>query len=193
MPITRTLVETVRSRIGIDPTLSTKSLARELNTKETDVITALPLSMRRKARPEALEAIWERMSSWREPVFNADQCARGVLASGLPKALFRNGKILLDGLLPSVGRQIAISDIAQTWFISGLREDGEESRCVKFFRQDGTELFSISLGRDEHGRLNAGELAGFEAMREEFGVVPVPRNRCAGCGKCTCGQKKNAA
>lgn len=62
MPISKEFVESVRTRLESSPGISTSNLAMELGAAEAMVITAMPVKMRQKARPEDFEDIWAGLS-----------------------------------------------------------------------------------------------------------------------------------
>lgn len=58
MALSKEFVAHVRGRLGSEPGISLARLAKELNAAEAHVITALPVTMRKKAKPEDFAAIW---------------------------------------------------------------------------------------------------------------------------------------
>lgn len=147
MAITKEFVENVRGRLTASPGIATSLLAEELGAPETQVITALPVKMRQKARPEDFADIWAGLAR----------------LSNLPE----NG--------------VAAEELGAIWFIN--RPDAAvESHSVQFFNKQGGHLFSVYLNGTD-GR------EAYASLRERFGVVPVPKMHCRGCGNCTCGSK----
>ena len=147
MAISKEFVENVRGRLEAAPGIHTSILAEEMGSPETLVITALPVKMRQKARPEDFDAIWSGLSELSE----------------LPENCF------------------AAEELGSIWFVN--RPDAErESHAVRFFDKEGGHLFSVYLN-DDQGRES------YTLLRERFGVVPVPKMHCRGCGNCTCGGK----
>lgn len=62
MTISKEFVERVRSRLEASPGICTTNLAVELGVAESMVITAMPVKMRQKARPEDFDEIWAGLS-----------------------------------------------------------------------------------------------------------------------------------
>ena len=54
MAITKEFVQNVRGRLEAEPYITTARIARELGVSEVDVVTAMPVPMRKKARPQDL-------------------------------------------------------------------------------------------------------------------------------------------
>lgn len=147
MHITKDFVQSVRERLLREPGVSAAGLAQELGATEAQVITAFPVNMRKKARPEDFRAIWAE----------------------------------LDGHVGGSLAGFCETELGQIWFVR--RGDGQlESRFVEFFGKGGDKLLSIKLG-------GAQAQAVYTHLCERFGVVPVPKMGCKGCGKCTCGGK----
>lgn len=150
MAITKEFVESVRSRLEAAPGISTARLARELGAAESLVITALPVKMRQKARPEDLEAIWAGLAGH----------------TSLPE------------------NRPAAEDLGCIWFVN-RPDDAAESHSVQFFDKKGGRIFSVRLsGKDAP--------EAYASLSGRFGVVPVPKMRCRGCGQCTCGGARHA-
>lgn len=57
MIISKEFVKNVRERLSNEPGISITRLASEMNAAEAHVVTALPVKMRKKAKPEDLSAI----------------------------------------------------------------------------------------------------------------------------------------
>lgn len=150
MAITREFVENVRERLAASPGISTAHLACELGAPETQVLTALPVKMRQKARTEDLAEIL---------------CG-------------------LSGLSQLPGSGIAADEIGSIWFVN-RPDEAEESFSVQFFNKQGGHLFSARLN-GESGR------TAYTRLRERFGVAPLPKKPCRGCGNCSCGAKGHA-
>ena len=229
MAITRELVESVRRRVAENPEVPTFLLADELQASESEVITALPLNMRMKAKVESLAELWSAMRQWRNVMLALPDAGgpegrtRLLPCAALPALLLCDGAyhFALEEAWseprPDHPGQLARLDPEQLgyiWFVSKPRQ-GEESRSVQLYDKEGRHLLSVYPGRDDYGQ--AGQQHGghthdehghgnhahaghahnehdhggtdFESLRRRFGVVPVPR-RCRGCGKCTCGAKK---
>lgn len=64
MAITREFVRSVRERLAENPGLSTAKLARELGSAEANVLMAMPVSMRRRARPEDMKALCSHLAGF---------------------------------------------------------------------------------------------------------------------------------
>ncbi len=174
MPLSKEFVEQVRKRVADDPGVRTEQLAVELDAPESQVIMALPLDMRLRARTSDFEAIWAGAAGWERALLSpAGRTGDAERPSALP------GKHFLQDQLGFI------------WFVSNPRSSGE-SPSIRFFDKQGGHMLSIYLGLDAAGRLAAGDKAEYEDMRKRFGVVPAPRMHCKGCGNCTCGGKKHA-
>lgn len=171
MPISKEFVENVRNRIAEDPAVSIYILAEDLDASEAQVITALPVKMRQKARPESFKAIWQTAQGWSNVRLRG---ADGTQAQ-------------MDKLMSPI---ISEEELGHIWFVSKL-EYGMESHSVQFFSKAGQRMLSVYLGQALNGGIDPREKAAYDHMREHFGVTPVPR-RCQGCGNCTCGGKRKA-
>ncbi len=170
MPLTRELVQAVRRRIADNPSASPALLAEQLRASEAEIITALPLGMRLRAKNSAFESIWDTVARWPDIVINpARQPAR--IWPRLPE-------------LRTSG-QFRPEEIGFIWFVSKPFLD-KESHSVQFFTHKGAHMLSLYLGQNASGAFDKRAKADYEAMRERFGVIPVPRNRCKGCARCTC-------
>lgn len=189
MAVTKEFVQSVRRRVAEEPGVITGQLARELRAPEAQVITALPVAMRKKASPGDFPVIWERMSAWRHAVINPAKAEHG--------ALIMPGPVLTFGALcngaTTLRNQRALGDegafresLGSIWFVS-LPLAGGRSHSVRFFDREGNHMLSVFLGRDRSGRHDKDALRDFEELRERHGITPVPKNRCKGCPGCTCG------
>lgn len=183
MPLSKELVQSVRKRVADDPGVSTELLALEFKASEAEVITALPLEMRLRGRNSAFEVIWNTVSKWEkvevklplDPKPSFRDAQGGARTSSFP---FR-----LSDTLPE--RPIKADEVAFIWFITKPRQN-EKSLSVRFFDKLGDHMLSVYLKPDQNGEFDSGYQADFDAMRERFGVIPVPKNRCKGCQSCTC-------
>lgn len=173
MAITKELVQSVRQRVAANPEAHIAHLAVELNATEAEVITALPLNMRWRAKNSDFSTISQIVSSWDNTI---------TVSTGQP-----GENRVMPGKKPDVG-QLREEDLGYTWFISKPLL-GQESHSVQFFNKEGRHLLSIYLGRDKSGNLDAVAREGFEDLRKRFSVKPVPHNRCKGCKNCTCDGK----
>lgn len=179
MSVTRELVRTVRKRVAETPGLPTSQLAEELNAAEADVIMAMPLSMRLRAKTSDLDAIWQGMLAWDTTIV----CENKELEA------------LLDDLeqkesAPLVSCRKALpNDIGSVWFVLESSGESDENHAVRIFDMDGKALLSVYLRKDASGKVDADSKNAFDNMRFRFGVRPQPRMRCKGCGACTCGTK----
>lgn len=175
MSISKEFVEKVRGRLEEEPTVPTGKLASELGVSEAEVIIALPVKMRRKARPEDLKDIWQAVEGWKNVrLHNSSAGAKGML-----------GKII-----PSKPSQ---QELGYIWFVS-KPDQGGESHSVRFLSKTGQHMLSVYLGRNGNQGIDPRDKAAFEQMRDHFGITPTPKMGCKGCGKCTCGGKhKNHA
>lgn len=202
MSVTRELVQSVRRRVAESPGLLTAQLALELNASEAEVITALPLPMRKRARVSDFTSIWNCMAGWKNVVVHPSAAVSGTLARvrveadvmpgpGLSFGALCNGESRLhtQRIVPDEGR--FIEAMGSIWFVSLPLFNGE-SHSVRFFDKNGGHLLSIFLGRDHAGACDPLAKEEFDAMRERFGVTPVPRMHCRGCGSCTCCGTKHA-
>lgn len=187
MAITKEFVQRVRKNIGEHPDLDLGSLARSLGAREADVITALPVAMRLKARNTAFEAIWHRMAYWgslgavligkhRQPV---------PLREGTSLKLLMQGKLKVSdskGVFSFINMREALGYI---WFIE-QPADPSRAYSISFHDKNGAHLLSVILGTDESGALLPGQMADYEDMKKSYGVIPMPKNRCKGCKSCHC-------
>lgn len=63
MAITKEFVQNVRGRLEAEPGISTARLAVELGAREVDVITSMPVQMRKKARPQDFDSILQELGT----------------------------------------------------------------------------------------------------------------------------------
>lgn len=148
MPISKEFVQSVRGRLMDNPQISTASLALELGASEVQVITSLPVFMRKKARPQDFGAIWAEL---------------GTLT-----------------MLPS--KHINENELGHIWFVASAEEPAKK-HSVRFFDKKGDHLLSVYLDGDKAE--NA-----YNALCNRFGVTPVPKRHCNGCGGCSCGKSR---
>jgi hypothetical protein len=151
----------VRKRAAEDPGVSLPALARALNASEAEVILALPPHMRIRARVADLAAIWERLEI-RKDLLSCRRPGKDVFtATSLPAEAPRE------------------EELESIWFLS-RPAGGEERRSLRFFAPQGKRLLVVYMDAVADD---------FDEMRALFGVRPVPRSRCGGCGRCACGHK----
>lgn len=148
MAITKEFVESVRGRLLVEPDISTAKLASELETDEVTVITALPVRIRKKARPQDFAVIWAEL---------------GTMAH-LPVMPFNE------------------EELGHIWFVSSP-EQAPPSHSVRFFDKRGEHIFSVYLDGHEAGST-------YNSLCQRFGVTPVPKRHCRGCGNCSCGKAR---
>jgi putative heme iron utilization protein len=177
MPVTRELVAAVRGRLTAEPDLSTARLAEELRVSEVEVITAMPKAMRLRAGRADFETIWKTARGWRNASVTLD-----ALHVDMPRAA-------AAGLLPVTPALREMT--ASIWFVSRPLERGGTDHAVRFFDRTGRHIVSVHVGANASGEPDKETEAGYSALRESFGIIPVPPLRCAGCGKCSC--KKSSA
>ena len=169
MAITRDLVRAVRGRLEETPDIPTGRLAVELGAREADVLTCLPVTMRRRARLEDELAIRESLA---------------VL--GLPPGPDPSG--------PEVGSIWFVADHAGSSQVGTGRagKDGDGAAgysgtqgSLRFLDTEGGLLCHIPLGE------------GFSPMWRHYGVKDTPPKRRCGdsgtthekrCGSCRCGR-----
>lgn len=185
MPISKELVQAVRAGIAAQPELAFNRLAETLNVTEAEVIIALPVAMRRKARITAFDAIWNTVSTWNAPISvfqGKDRCFLGQMRGDdltLPrKKTSGKGEQSLKAMPLR-------EELGVIWFISRPCPEGE-SYSISFLDKQGHHLLSVTLAEDAYGRPYYGQLSDFEDMKKRFGVVPTPKNRCKGCKGCIC-------
>lgn len=189
-------MQAVRRRVGESPGLMTAQLALELNASEAEVVTALPLSMRKRARVSDFASIWNSMAKWKNVVIHpsagiSDTYGRVRVEAdvmpgpGLSFGALCNGESRLhtQRIVPDERRFAEV--MGSIWFVTLPLHKGE-SHSVRFFDKNGAHLLSVYLGKDRHGASDPLIKEEFDAMRERFGVRPVPRMHCRGCGSCAC-------
>jgi hypothetical protein len=175
MPVSREFVQAVRKRAAEDPGVSLSSLARALHSSEAEVILALPVHMRMRARITDCPAIWERLNERKSMLV-----CRGP--EGEVRADF-SACLCPGGILPE--KSPPAEELGSIWFLSRASEN-EERRSLRFFGPQGQRLLVVHMDA---------VAADFDEMRAFFGVRPVPRKRCGGCGgcgRCSCGHKSGA-
>lgn len=185
MAISKEFVQSVRKSIGEKPGGDIGQLARSLNARDADVITALPVGMRLKARITSFEAIWCRMTRWGD----LGQVLMGKRRLPLPLKRGACLKLLMQDKLKASDSNGIFSFAAMRealgyiWFIEQPEASGR-GRSVSFLDKNGDHLLSVILNETESGEPSPAQLADFNDMKKTFGVVPIPKNRCAGCKGC---------
>ena len=186
MPLSRELVQSVRKRVTEDPGVPTELLALELKASEAEVITALPLNMRLRARNSAFDVIWNTLSKWDNVSVKLPSLPEGQppLEDNGPNELRRS--VFPFRLVESLPDRPNWTDqLGFIWFVSKPHIH-EASLSVRFFDKKGEHLLSVYLNPGKDGVYNPNHKADYDAMCERFGVIPVPKNRCKGCRSCTC-------
>jgi putative heme iron utilization protein len=189
MSLSKELILSVRRRVAADPGIATAALAAELQTPEAEVVTALPLEMRRHAKVENFAAIWGRIATWKHTrvSINGSNGAVSLLPGGaLPPGRQEGAsfRFAAGGSLPL--EDLPLWRLGSIWFVAKPLQ-GEESLSVRFFNTEGEPLFSVYLARDDAGRPDLEARRSYEALRQEYAIPPKPRARCKGCKNCTCG------
>ena len=160
MAITKEFVQSVRKNIGEQPAIDIGVLACSLNAREADVITALPVAMRQKARTSSFDAIWHRMTYWGTlgQVLIGSKRRPMPLNEGASLKLLMQGKLKVsdsEGVLSFTAMRDAVGYIR---FIEQARGPGI-AYAVSFLDQKGGHLLSVRLGTDETGATSSGPLA----------------------------------
>lgn len=194
MSITKEFVQSVRGRLEKQPDIDFGELARALGASEAEVITALPVAMRVKARTTAFDAIWGTLARWdsQGAIFCGKHKRRLPFKDGLALKLLKQGELKLN----SVGEECSFPHMREAltyiWFISREKSRGcEYSVC--FLDKSGEHLFSVILDELESGKPVPQQEQDFLEMKKRFGVIPTPKNRCKGCKGCTCQQEAAAS
>lgn len=119
MPLSRELVRAVRERVAAEPGLAPGLLAAELGVPEEQVVTALPVAMRTRARLDDVPAIWAALAALpgRRVVRGPERATAG------------------EGGFP--GRRECVGS---AWFMAG--RPGAEPE-VRFLDAQGRELFTV--------------------------------------------------
>ncbi len=146
MAITRELVRAVRGRLAENPETPTDLLAVELGACEADVLTCLPVVMRRRARLEELAALRERLAALgffsgpdqRGPEvgsiwFVADFFETGTAGTGggqTAEYAQRQGSVLF---MDTEGRQLCRIPLGEAfsplWGLFGVKDAPPKRRC----------------------------------------------------------------
>lgn len=187
MPISKELVQSVRNSVAENPYMTVARLAEHLNAPEADVVTALPLAMRKKADIGQLSALWHAMRQWKPVLVQFETGPEGLPAPGLLLGGLHAGEACRGGYAASLPpfECIHADAVGSVWFVSNsLLSEGSHS--VKVYDKNGAHVLSLHLGRDATGRVPAHSRAAFEAARARFGVTPVPRLGCCGGGAHSC-------
>ncbi|MDL2314446.1 hypothetical protein LJC36_05650 [Desulfovibrio sp. OttesenSCG-928-C14] len=189
MPITKELVQSVRERVAANPAVPFALLAGELRASEAEVITALPLNMRIRAKNSDFAVIWQALSAL--PGVNLCLTAPGRVlnqSAPLPAGGQVGSRFVFFDQTSILGGFLDLENLGYIWFVSRT-EQNIPSFSVQFYDKEGAQLFSVFLKQDEQGGIRPEEKELFENMRKEFGVIPKPHNRCKGCTNCTCNGK----
>lgn len=187
MPITKEFVQSVRGNLSKQPEIDFGLLAQSLNATETEVITALPVAMRLKARTTAFDAIWSTLTQWESlgaVVFGKNKQPL-PLKDGFALKLLKQGTLKLHAVGSECYFPHLRDSLANIWFIS--QDTGRNMRySVCFIDKAGDHLFSVFLDELESGNPLSRQMEDFLDMKKRFGVVPMPKNRCKGCKGCDC-------
>jgi putative heme iron utilization protein len=188
MLVTREFVRSVRERLTENPAVPLFRLAEELHASEAAVVTAMPVHMRLRARCNDAGAIWKRLVQWSPDVVNCRKVPDGsgrVSSSGRAEASFAVFLPELREEYGAVETALNVEEVGSVWFVSRPLNT-EERLSVRFFDKQGGHLLSVYMGGEVQGAIGQRAGAEYEALRERFGVTPVPRIRCKGCGSCAC-------
>ena len=189
MLVTREFVRSVRERLAENPAVPLCHLAEELHASEAAVVTAMPVHMRLRARHSDAGAIWKRLVQWNPELVRYRMATDGpgrASAADLAEASFAVSSPALQKDSGEVETDLDAEEIGSVWFVSRPLKT-EESLSVRFFGKHGGQLFFVNMGDDAFGVNGRRATEEYDALRRRFGVTPVPRIRCKGCGSCACG------
>lgn len=158
MPLSKELVRAVRSRVEGEPDVSTRLLAAELGASQAQVITALPVAMRTRAKVEDCPHIWQELC-----------CIPGMRVGVIAACASQNDAA---GAMPPV----QADRIGSIWFMAATQT---REPAVYFLDKQGGLLVEALLPREA-------ESGAFAMLKKKHGVQPLPKNRCKGCKQCTC-------
>lgn len=185
MAISKEFVQSVRRSVADQPEVRFDRLARSLKASEAEVITALPVAMRVKARNTSFDAIWSILTRWESfgPVYMGRHRQLVPLANGLALRLLRQGQLRISAPEDEISFSTIRESVGYIWFIS---KGGKEGHSISFLDKEGCHMLSIALAAGDRTVEDQSQLGEFEEMKKRFGVVPTPKNRCKGCKSCSC-------
>ena len=187
MTISKEFVQSVRNSLEKHPEVELDRLARSLNATEADVITALPVAMRLKARNTSFEGIWSVLSQWDNlgtVLFGKNKQAV-PLRDGLSLRLLKQGKLKISSQDGDYSFDILKESLGYIWFLSRTKKKGA-AHSICFLDKQGQHLLSFIPDAPEQDGSGNSQPDDFESMKKSFGVVPMPKNRCKGCKVCSC-------
>ncbi len=146
--------------------LMLSQIAKEHNTTELEVASALPETMISFASKDAFEEIWKQLITWEKCTFIVQHLGSTFeICGALNKGSFGHGYFNLNGKEALHGH-IDVEDLASIAFLS-MPFMGLESLSLQFFNEAGEVKFSIYVGRENRVLIPEAKDS-FLNMKKEF-------------------------
>lgn len=155
------LEKKVASILASEPSTMVRTLAKDLNLPEGDIVKALPPEMRLFIPGNEFITVWEIMTTWEKVTFMAETPGAILeIPCALPKGKMGHSMYNLSGKNLPLGGHILVESIAAIWLIS-KPIFGKESHSVQFFTETGQQCFAVYLGRGEDRTIMASVKQGY--------------------------------
>lgn len=156
----------IRHAVQNEPKLMPRDLAARLAVPEGAVLQALPADMRRFARPDTFDQVWQAMTAWSCVTIIAITPGLVLEYKGtLPGGKHAHGMFNLHADGHPLGGHFFIRRLGALCFLS-KPFFGLESHSVQFFDHDGALMCAVYVGR-EGRELIAEVREAFMVLREQ--------------------------
>ncbi len=130
-------------------------------------ISALPEEMRSFADAEHFEKIWEAATKWEKATFIVSNSGAILEYKGkIPTGKFGHGYFNLMEKSHPLGGHLMVSQLGTICFVN-KQLFNLESLSIQFFAKDGSQMFSIYVGREKKELIPAVKTAWLE-MKKTF-------------------------
>ncbi len=165
--LTEDVKKKVQEALNKDPNFMPAFLAKELGVPEGVVISALPDEMRSFANADRFEEIWEAATKWEKATFIVSNSGAIIEYKGkIPTGKFGHGYFNLMEKSHPLGGHLMVSQLGAICFLN-KQLFNLESLSIQFFAKDGSQMFSIYVGREKKELIPAVKEAWLE-MKENF-------------------------
>ena len=158
-------IDAVMAALAEKPDGVLEGLAEQHGVTYRAAVECLAPEQRRKASPEAFEAIWHDMTTW-GPVMFIVHTVNGVFETKapLPPGSQGRGYFNIHGESP-IGGHLKMDRCTSIYFVD-RPFFGRRSCSIQFVDRDGGAMFKVFVGRDDKRELLPDQLTRFEALRE---------------------------
>ncbi|MDY0274127.1 MAG: heme utilization cystosolic carrier protein HutX [Desulfomicrobium sp.] len=145
--LTPDLIAKIRHTSQDEPRLILRDLAIRYQVPEGAVAQALPLDMRRFARPELFDFVWQEMTTWSWVTLIAITAGMVLEYGGvLPKGSHGHGMFNLHAPDHPLSGHFFVDNLGAICFLSKPFM-GLESHSVQFYDQQGAPMCAVYVGR----------------------------------------------